>query len=266
MLTRFYALGALITLAGVAQANDPNCYLRTMGSTISTLGATVVTDVQDSNIDPVSMSLVYDNETTAAVGVQSAYTSVFGAAQFGQMSLSSTAVIAGPGSAKATTAPPSGPDEGFNVKFKDQIEFWTPSITFGQLVSYRISVKMSSALAGFDGFGQNGAQGSVMLSGFSGLSVYNIEGLGEVGMDSAVVEIANGDSLSLMGMLGHNLDVTSQGTHTIYSTMGVTIEALTPGAKYMSCSGYNYAPVPEPASMAALGLGLAAIARRRRNK
>ena len=266
MRVRFFALAALVVIAGVAQANDPNCYLRTMGGTISMLGSSVDTKVQDSNIDPVSMSLVYDNETSVQVGLDSVNTSSFGAAAFGQMSLSTTTTVVGSGTAKANTAPPVGTDEGYNLKFKDQIEFWTPSITFGQLVSYKISVQMASALTGFSGTGQNGVQGSVMLQGFSTLGVYNIEGLGEVGSDSAIFQIANGDSLSLMGLLGHNLEVSDAGVHSIYSTMGVTIEAITPGATYMSCSGYNYTPVPEPATMAALGLGLAAVARRRRSK
>ena len=69
MRVRFFALAALVVIAGVAQANDPNCYLRTMGGTISILGSSVDTKVQDSNIDPVSMSLVYDNETSVQVGL-----------------------------------------------------------------------------------------------------------------------------------------------------------------------------------------------------
>lgn len=48
------------------------------------------------------------------------------------------------------------------------------------------------------------------------------------------------------------------------STSNVYIEVLTPGASFTTESGHTYAPVPEPASLAALATGAGCLLRRRR--
>ncbi len=49
-----------------------------------------------------------------------------------------------------------------------------------------------------------------------------------------------------------------------YSTGIMSIAANDPNVSFTTASGYNYAPVPEPTSLCALGLGVATFARRKR--
>lgn len=86
---------------------------------------------------------------------------------------------------------------------------------------------------------------------FSGNTLANNEIYGDDANEFGLQLLANGS--------------TSAPTGAGYSGLGGTAAGLSAPASFGSVR-YNVQAVPEPATMAALGLGLAAMARRRRNK
>jgi len=252
------ALCVAVGMGVIASANEPNCWLRTVGTTRANSSENKL----DSGIDAISTSLIYDNESISA-GVD---INTYGGAQFGFMSMQTFASISQTGSVQATTAPPAGTDQGYNLGFHDQIEFWTPSITYGAPVTYQICLVLQGGnVPSIMGSAPtNGVYSSLTLGAFAPLSVKQTLGMGTNLVDCRNITVANGDSLSLFTGLGHSFTASAAGTYYMTSNVYVTIAAVTPGAEFMSCSGYHYTPVPEPMSMLGLSMGVAALARRRR--
>ncbi len=217
----------------------------------------------DSNILPDAADFLYDNTTDIPTSVGSAYINTSGYAQYGAMRLTTYAAIEGSGTVGSTTQPPAGTNPGYNLGFKDQIEFWTPSIAFGAPLDWQICLTLKSFTSGFSPTASS-TSASVRLGSNPAMNLSHAASGTQSTFICRTYTIANGDSLSLFGGLGNSVLASGAGSYYLGSEIEVTIRPLTnPNAVFSSCSGYAYA-VPEPGSLAAIGAGLLLLARRRR--
>ncbi len=265
------AFGAAFSVAGVAHASDPACWLRTMGTTQAiAAGASDVAKLDSgrTNFDPVTKAptkITYSNFRSVS-NTASAIVNSGGYSSYGDMCLKSSIALSGVAEGVLGTAGSSS-DFGFNTEFQDQIEFWNPSVTYGQNLSWRICMLVDYNVSGV-GIGSSATVGStVKLEGFAPLVKSYSAGSGQE-ISCFDVTIANGDSLYLNGSLNQVADVINkQGTSnaSISGCSYIWIESLDKLGKFKACSGYGYQSVPEPASVVALAIGGAmALIRRKR--
>ncbi|MBS1706379.1 MAG: PEP-CTERM sorting domain-containing protein [Armatimonadetes bacterium] len=262
---RLATLVATFGVMGIAYAVEPPCFLRTDGSYKLDVDGTVLSDAKDSGFVEGAGSIDYSVGGNATANNSTGMFSGTGTAAYGELCLKSSADLAGTASVSHHAGATGG-----QVQFGDMIEFWNPDADFGKAMEWQICVTMTQAnvsgiispSSGYD------AKGWIQLGDMTAQNV-SFNANGSVLQSCVNYTIANGDAFALHGFLMHSLEgsTTTGGVRdfTLNTCLSVSIKALSADGKYMSCSGHDY-PVPEPASMAALASGLAAVVVRRRRK
>jgi hypothetical protein len=275
-IQRFCAAVAVVcVLATAALANEPGCYLRSQGRIFAGAGAAapiVVDNAFDSGFIvgsaslPVLRTVAYTSPTIAA---NQATTSHTGTVEFGKICLDTSVRSGGTGFGRINQAGPNAPAPSGNAIFVDQLTFNNPTLGFGAATQWEFSLQMSGSITG--GIGSNYNNRAVAKVFVDDVEVQTVN-LSQAG-GSALLSISNrtfnnGDVVTLRVELMHDVNISTSPLTTrafeLDTCVGFGIKSLTAGGKLETCSGANYTPVPEPASMTALGLGLLAVARKRR--
>ncbi len=154
----------------------------------------------------------------------------------------------------------------------DVIHVTHPTLPTGSPVKYRATATLEGTKSAFAPFPNNGTHVYLRM----GAAQYSALVVMQDGVFSASRDVVIDTFVGDVFTLGSSLEVqgetslTNGGPSTCrvdaWNTGLVTLDSLTPGASFVSDSGYRYAasPVPEPGAMAALGLGVAALVGRRR--
>lgn len=266
------AFSAALGVVSVAHANDPDCWLRSVGQVQAKSGALADIGKVDSGVkafNPVTMepkSLGYFNKATKVDGNSSSFLTSEGYVKYGELCLRSAGVLNNAASGKFLTAG-SDPDPGFNLEFKDQIEFYNPSVEFGKSLSWRICLITNYDLSSVNFLSNHSLESMVQLQGSAAVKRTVTDASGQK-IDCIDVNIDNGDSLGLRGTLKHLAEYNSQsGTFNpvMFSCTYIKIESLDGLGKFKACSGATYTAVPEPGTLFALAAGVVGFIKRRKS-
>lgn len=267
------AFGAAFSVVGAAHASDPDCWLRTMGTTQAVAaGVSDVAPVDSGrkNFDPVTKAPTKVTDFHSAFkanGNASAYVGMGGYSSYGDMCLKSSIALTGNAQGVLSTAGTSA-DFGFNTEFQDRVEFWNPSVTYGQNLSWRICMLVDYSISGLNSSSTGEVTSTVKLEGFAPLVKSYSTGAGQE-ISCFDVTIANGDSLALGGTMkqvANASNIQGSSNSLLSSCSYIWIESLDKLGKFSACSGYGYTAVPEPGTLVALAVGGAMALIRRKKK
>lgn len=98
-------------------------------------------------------------------------------------------------------------------------------------------------------------------NGICAPTVLVLTGTAYVGTTYTIGASLSGSVLAVTGMYGGDPFVSNASEFWNASSTGIyELDVLTPGASFVSGSGYNYSATPEPGTLLLLGSGLAAVA------
>ena len=190
---------------------------------------------------------------------------------FGEGFATSTRIVGHDGGYTRFSANDNHP--GYEVgSWYDLIHVTSPTLAAGTPVRLQLTSTLEGTKSAFAPYPNNGTHAYLRTAFGSEFSLIVMQdgilsSSKDIFVDTYVGDMLNlGSSMEIQG----ETSITDSGPSTCrvdaFNTGLVTLASLTPGATFTSDSGYAYgaAPVPEPATFAALALGAAALLRRRR--